>query len=91
MNLRPWLAAAMLALAAAAAQAGQRCEAQRPSPADITSALSLGQRSAEALDRSGAKVALIARAGQDLSAYGLHWSHLAFAYKDEPASAGSGR
>lgn len=87
MSLRRRLAAAALLLAAATAQAGQRCEAHKPDAAEITSALSLGQRSAEALDRSGARVALIARAGQDLSAYGLHWSHLAFAYRDEQAGA----
>ncbi|RZJ00067.1 MAG: DUF2145 domain-containing protein, partial [Rubrivivax sp.] len=34
------------------------------------------------LDASGAQVVVLARAGQDLSKYGLQWSHLGFVYKD---------
>jgi hypothetical protein len=74
---------AALTLAAAAAQAGQACEPHKPSATAITQALGLAQRTREALDASGAKVVLIARAGQDLSAYGLRYSHLGYAYRDE--------
>jgi hypothetical protein len=34
------------------------------------------------LDASGANVVMLARAGQDLSKYGLTYSHLGFAYRD---------
>jgi hypothetical protein len=47
--------------------------------------LGLAQRTAEALDASGAQVLLLARAGQDLSAHGLRWSHLGLAYFDPRA------
>jgi len=35
-----------------------------------------------AVDASGADVLVLARAGQDLSAYGLNYSHFGFAYRD---------
>jgi len=38
------------------------------------------------LERSGAKVALVSRAGMDLSRFGLLYSHAAIALKDNPAS-----
>ncbi|KAB2899078.1 MAG: DUF2145 domain-containing protein, partial [Burkholderiaceae bacterium] len=39
------------------------------------------QRTARALDASGAQVVVLGRAGQDLSKYGLRYSHLGWAYK----------
>lgn len=80
------LAAAALGLATAA-QAGRSCE---PRPIDVGAldrGLSLAERSARALDASGAKVVVIARAGQDLTRWGLRWSHLGLAYRD-PAGGG---
>ena len=64
-----------------AAHAGQTCEAQAQTPASITRGMALAERTSQALDASGAQVVVLARAGQDLSKYGLHWSHLGFAYK----------
>jgi len=46
--------------------------------------MTLAERSMTALDRSGAQVVLIARAGQDLSRYGLRYSHMGFAWRDHP-------
>ena len=43
--------------------------------------LSLAHGTSQALDRTGADVVLIARAGQDLSRHGLRWSHVGFAYR----------
>ncbi|KTD49088.1 hypothetical protein Lrub_1439 [Legionella rubrilucens] len=40
------------------------------------------------LDQSGAKVALLARVGSDLSRYGLHYSHVAFVVKNYPGKPG---
>lgn len=75
------LAAALLA-AAAAAHAGRNCDAERPpATASVVQGLALAQRTAQALDASGAQVVVLARAGQDLQRFGLQWSHLGFAYR----------
>lgn len=75
------------ALGAVQAHAGHRCEMQKPTTAQLQQGLALAQRTMTALDASGAQVVLLARAGQDLSAYGLRWSHMAFAVRDEQAHA----
>lgn len=68
-------------LAVQPAQAGRTCDSTQPPKAQtVVRALNLAQRTAVALERSGAKVVLLARAGQDLSKYGLRYSHLGFAY-----------
>lgn len=74
----------LLALALRPAHAGSNCEAGPMAPAQVLKAMDLAQRSAQALDASGAQVALIARAGQDLSSYGLRYSHMAYAWRDAP-------
>ncbi len=79
--------AAVLVLAAtltasSTAQAGRNCEARPPDVAGVQRALDLAQRTAAALDASGAELVVLARAGQDLSRYGLQWSHLGLAYRD---------
>ena len=86
MNARPFVAA-LLGTAAALAHAGQHCAPHAPTTADITQALALAQRTARALDASGAQVVLLARAGQDLSAYGLRYSHVGYAYRDDGTKA----
>ncbi|MDP9901225.1 DUF2145 domain-containing protein [Variovorax ginsengisoli] len=63
------------------AQAGRSCQAAKLSPSLVTRGMDLALRTAQALDASGARVVLLARAGQDLSKYGLRWSHLGIAYK----------
>ncbi len=42
----------------------------------------LAEHTARELDRSGAQVVLLARAGQNLSEYQLRYSHLGLAYRD---------
>ena len=77
---------ALLALAVAlplAAQAGRSCQVARPNAAAIVQGMQLAQRTSERLDASGARVLLIARAGQDLGKYGLRYSHLGIAYKTD--------
>lgn len=81
MRQRNTLLIAALLLAAGAAQAGRSCEQRRPSVQTIARGMELAQRTAQALDASGARVALLARAGQDLSQYGLRHSHLGWVYK----------
>jgi hypothetical protein len=47
--------------------------------------MDLAQRANQALDASGALVALVSRAGQDLSRYRLRYSHMGIALRDHPA------
>ena len=65
------------------AHAGRSCEQARPTAQQVQQGLALAERTAQALDASGARVVLLARAGQDLSKYGLRWSHAGIAYKTD--------
>lgn len=65
------------------AHAGRSCEAAKPAPAVIVQGMQLAERTAQGLDASGARVVLLARAGQDLGRYGLNYSHLGIAYKTD--------
>lgn len=82
---------ALLSLAGGAAHAGRSCEARTPEVTSVQRSLELALTTSRALDQSGARVVLLARAGQDLSSYGLRWSHMGWAYKDSTASAGGWR
>jgi hypothetical protein len=76
----------LLALAIAMplqAQAGRSCEQAKPTAALIVKGMQLAERTSQQLDASGARVVLLARAGQDLSKYGLRYSHLGIAYKTD--------
>lgn len=77
------LAAALLL--ATAAHAGRSCEQKPLTARTIEQGMALAQRTSQALDaehaRSGARVVVLARAGQDLSKYQLRHSHLGWAYK----------
>lgn len=83
--MRSPLAALLLAAAAGAAQAGRPCEEKPLSRPQIEQGMALAQLTARQLDASGAQVLVLARAGQDLSRYGLQWSHLGLAYRTEQA------
>ncbi|MBO9514609.1 MAG: DUF2145 domain-containing protein [Variovorax sp.] len=63
------------------AHAGRSCEPAQATATSVVKAMQLAERTAQQLDASGAKVVLLARAGQDLSRYGLRYSHLGLAYK----------
>ena len=73
----PWL----LATALMPVQAGQACDARPPSLKTIERGMALADKVSQALDGSGARVVVLARAGQDLGPYGLRYSHVGFAYK----------
>lgn len=73
-------------LAAGPAHAGRPCDDKPPTIEQIRRGMDLAQATAAALDRSGADVVLLARAGQDLSEYGLRWSHVGFVYRDTVGS-----
>lgn len=81
-----WLAGALLAAALVQpAQAGQACRNEPLTAREVVQSMELARKTFEALDASGASVALVARAGQDLSQYGLRWSHLGIVVRDHPA------
>jgi len=70
------------ALFATAAAAGRSCEPRPPTALAVTRAMDLAERTAARLTQSGADVVVIARAGQNLSEYGIRYSHLGFAYRE---------
>jgi hypothetical protein len=86
MNLFKQLAAALLCVTALQAHAGRSYDAPKPpAPQTVVQGMNLAEKTWRALEaehaKSGAKVVVLARAGQDLSKYGLRYSHLGFAYK----------
>jgi hypothetical protein len=74
------------------ALAGQNCEPQRITAAVMARSLDLAASVAEQLDElaaaDGTSVVVLARAGQDLSAYRLRYSHLGIAYRESDARSG---
>jgi hypothetical protein len=66
------------------AHAGRTCQELKPDPATMQKALQLALRTREALDASGAPIALVGRVGRDMSKHGLRYSHMAFALRDHP-------
>jgi len=77
-----------LLFTAGPALAGRPCDTpQPPKTQTVTRALQLAEKTLKALDASGAQVVVLARAGQDLTRYGLRYSHLGLAYV-QPDGAG---
>ena len=76
-------AGAALALAASAAHAGRSCENRPPKVDTVQRAMLLAEHTANRLDQSGARVVALARVGQNLSEYGVHYSHFGLAYRDD--------
>lgn len=81
---------ALLALAGAAALsfsvpalAGRACEEATPSTQQTLMATRMAEQVLSTLDALPDKVVLIGRVGQDLSKYGLTYSHMAFAVHEE--------
>jgi hypothetical protein len=68
--------------AATGAHAGQPCETHPAQTHDVVRGMTLAAKTAARLDATGAQVVVLARAGQDLSKYGLAWSHVGFAYRE---------
>ncbi len=84
MKPRLWMftAAWLWAAAFTPAHAGRNCETKLPEAASVHRAMGLAERTAQALEASGAQVVVLARNGQDLSKYRLRWSHLGLAYRE---------
>jgi hypothetical protein len=82
--VKPLFAVALVAvLWPLQSHAGRSCEQRKPAVEIIVKGMQLAERTSQALDASGARVVVLARAGQDLSRYGVRYSHLGFAYKSE--------
>ncbi|MEN3364859.1 MAG: hypothetical protein V7606_2133 [Burkholderiales bacterium] len=75
-------------LMAAGAHAGRSCEEKKTTIQTIDRGLTLAGRTLTALDASGHKVVILARAGQDLTRYGVHYSHIGFAYQEPDGKGG---
>ena len=63
------------------ALAGRGCDGKPPTSQSVIKGLGLAEKVLEALESSGAKVVILARAGSDLSKYNLRYSHLGYAFK----------
>ena len=85
--MRTYLLGVVMALSALTAHAGRSCEARPLTPQTFERGMALAMKTAQALDaehaRSGARVVMLARAGQDLSRHGLRDSHLGWAYRTD--------
>ncbi len=68
-------------LLALPAQAGRSCEQKKTTAQTVERAFTLAASTLASLNASGEKVVVLARAGQDLSRYGVHYSHLGLAYQ----------
>lgn len=79
-----WLAALLAATCIATAHAGTACTRHEISPRQLAAAAAAAERTYAALEQVDTPVALVARHGQDLSKYGLYYSHVGFAVRDRP-------
>lgn len=66
------------------AAAGTACSEKAPAAETVQKAFQLAVKTRDALEATGAQVALVARVGQDLSKYNLRFSHMAFVWRDHP-------
>ena len=80
-----------LLLAGGPALAGRPCEDRPLEVHGVQMSMALAERTARRLDDTGAQVVVLARAGQDLSRYGLRGRTSGFAYRDANAGRGAWR
>lgn len=85
MKPRILLGLVIAVFAVGSALAGQSCEPRKPKPAEIRSGLALAHKVQQHLEEKDARVAVIGRVGRDLSEYGLRYSHIGLAMRDQSA------
>ncbi|AMC35941.1 DUF2145 domain-containing protein [Janthinobacterium sp. B9-8] len=85
MRLNQWLLGLIASLLMSHVWAGRACQDASPNTETFRQAMAAGYASMQQLDEIKPKVALIARVGQDLSAYNLRFSHLGFVWRDPSA------
>ena len=78
------IVATLLGVAACTAHAGQPCPEKPSDKREQQRNLQLATKVRDQLEASGASVAYVARAGIDLTQYGLVYSHIAMAWRDHP-------
>jgi hypothetical protein len=83
MNLRKLFGFLVALLIAGPLAAGQNCEPRQVRATDIRAGLELARKVDLHLNERGARVAVIARVGRDLSEYGLRYSHVGLALRDD--------
>ncbi|WP_148713936.1 DUF2145 domain-containing protein [Chitinolyticbacter meiyuanensis] len=76
----------LLLAAAGTAIAGQSCETAPMTLAEARTGLALAEAVQARLDASGSDVAVVARVGQDLSKYGLFYSHAGVVWRSAPGA-----
>lgn len=76
----------LLACTLNVAHAGRVCETKKMSGSNFIAAMNLADKTRSALDASKAQVAIISRVGQDLSRYGMRYSHMAYVWRDNAHS-----
>lgn len=70
------------------ALAGRSCDGKKVTAQIMENGLALAEKTLNSLNASGHKVVFLARAGQDLSKYGVRYSHLGFAYQVNDGEGG---
>ena len=85
----PFVVLIVSLLLTTAAHAGRSCEAKKPPSQTIERGLNLAAKTLESLNASGNKVVVLARAGQDLSKYGVRYSHLGLAWQQPDGQGGT--
>jgi len=83
-NLKAGLLLAAALLFPLFAHAGKSCEERELSVATLSKAMATAQNVQAKLDASGSDVAILGRVGQDLSEYGLRYSHVGVAFRAGP-------
>jgi len=73
--------ALLLLLLTPFAYAGQTCSTRAPAPESVRKGLALAFKTRNALGKTDARLVLIGRVGADLSAQGLRYSHMGFAWR----------
>ena len=76
--------AAMAAHAAGPASAGSQCSERPLKAEEFAKASAMAVKLRQALDESGAKVALVGRVGSDISEHGLRYTHVGYVQRDHP-------
>lgn len=84
MNFKQMLLGCVLAACSTLALAGRSCEEAPIRPETVSNALALATQVQTLLDERNAEVVLIGRAGQDLTRWGVYYSHFGFAWRDHP-------
>ena len=84
MKIHHLIVIVVLTAATDAAVAGRSCEPRVETAAQLSKSLDLAAKTRDALEQTGARVALVARVGRDLSKHGLRFSHFGVAWRDHP-------